>query len=80
MGDINEERIPLNGTFMIISILGIVISSVYTFSGTFTRIFAFAGPNGGMSFGIAFLLLFILMFIASVVSITPSFDELKEKK
>gem|GEM_PF-5895142 len=75
-----EEKIPLNGTFMIISILGIVISAVYTFSGTFNKIFAFMGENAGLSFGMAFLLLFILMFIASVVSITPSFSELKEIK
>lgn len=75
-----EEKIPLNGTFMIISILGIVISAVYTFGGTFNKVFGFMGPNAGLSFGMAFLLLFIMMFISAVVSITPSFDELKEIK
>jgi hypothetical protein len=75
-----EEKIPLNGTFMIISILGIVISAVYTFGGTFTKIFAFMGENAGLSFGMAFIFMFIMMFISAVVSITPSFDELKEIK
>ena len=74
------ERVPLSGTFMIISIIGIIISAQYTFSGTMNNIFSFLGPNAGYSFGAAFLLVFILMFIASVASITPSFDELREIK
>ncbi len=77
---IKTERIPLSGTFMIISIIGFIISTQYTFSGTMNQIFLFMGPYIGYSFGTAFILIFLLMFIASIVSITPSFDELKELK
>ncbi len=53
---------PLPGTFMIISIIGFLVVSIYTSSG---RIAA--------SWGFAFGLVFVLMFIASVISITPTF-------
>jgi predicted membrane protein len=48
---------PLTGTFMMISILGFVISLLFVFKYT-------------PSFGIAFALVFALMFIAAVISMT----------
>jgi len=60
---------PLSGAFMLTSMLGFLLVTVYTFSG---RISA--------TWGFAFDLVFIIMFISSVVSITPFFpSELDEK-
>ena len=50
---------PLTGTFMIISILGFIISLFLVYKVT-------------PPFGIAFALIFALMFIASIISMTYS--------
>ena len=54
---------PLPATFTLISILGLIITTVFTVSG---RIDA--------SWGVSFDLVFGLMFIASMMSITPKFS------
>lgn len=53
---------PLPSTFMLTSILGFLVVTIYTASGRFPA-------DWGVSFG----LVFVLMFIASIVSITPTF-------
>ncbi|MBN2454436.1 hypothetical protein JXB11_02725 [Candidatus Woesearchaeota archaeon] len=53
---------PLPGTFMLMSIMGFLISAVYTASGRLD-----------LSWGFSFAFVFALMFIASVLSITPTF-------
>ena len=67
-----EVRIitPLNSTFMLISILGFLISAFYVP----TLDFAYAGD-----FAFAFGLVFVLMFIASLISMTycPLSDHLQ---
>jgi hypothetical protein len=80
MEEMPEIREILKPSTMIISIIGFVISAVYTASGRFTNLFNSFGENFGISIGFAFCLVFLLMFIASVVSITPSGKELKEFK
>lgn len=72
-----EEKVPLPGTFMIISIVGFLISLTYTISGQFSDWFMFMGENTGNSFGFVFTLVFLLMFISAVISMTPSFDDLE---
>lgn len=53
---------PLPATFSLISILGLVITTVFTISGRLD-----------LSWGMAFDLVFTLMFVASMMSITPKF-------
>ncbi|MBI2141157.1 hypothetical protein HYU16_01915 [Candidatus Woesearchaeota archaeon] len=53
---------PLPATFTLISILGMIITTVFTVSGRIE-----------LSWGVAFDLVFALMFIASMMSITPRF-------
>lgn len=52
---------PLPGSFMIVSIIGFVISSVYTASGDFD-----------LTWGITFMLVFGCMFTASLISMTKA--------
>lgn len=54
---------PLPATFTLISILGLIITTVFTVSGRIE-----------LSWGVAFDLVFALMFIASMMSITPKFS------
>ena len=54
---------PLPATFTLISILGLIITTVFTVSG-----------RVDLSWGISFDLVFALMFIASMMSITPKFS------
>jgi hypothetical protein len=79
MEEMPEIREILKPSTMVISIIGFMISAVYTASGKFTDIFISLGENFGISIGFAFCLVFLLMFIASVVSITPSSKELELK-
>lgn len=78
------ERAILPPSFMITSIIGFIISAVYTASGKFESFFLQFDnqifQNFGNSLGFAFCLTFILMFIASVISFTPSDKELSELK
>lgn len=57
---------PLNGSFMVTSILGILISVIWVY------------PRSS-SFGAAFTVVFVLMFISSLISMTygPAETELK---
>ena len=50
-------------TFTLISILGLIITTVFTVSG-----------RVDLSWGVAFDLVFGLMFVASMISITPRFS------
>ena len=54
---------PLPATFTLISILGLIITTVFTVSGRID-----------LSWGVAFDLVFGLMFVASMISITPKFS------
>lgn len=54
-----ENVAPLPGTFMIASIVGILVSYMFVLKRSF-------------NFGIAFILIFAIMFIASFVSMTRS--------
>ncbi len=54
---------PLPATFTLISILGLIITTVFTVSGRID-----------LSWGVSFDLVFALMFIASMMSITPKFS------
>jgi hypothetical protein len=65
------ERAVLPPSLMVTSIIGFIISAVYTMSGSFERVFASWGPNVGLSLGFSFCLVFVLMFIAAMVSMTP---------
>ncbi len=72
--------LPLKGSFMITSIVGFIISVVFTFSGRFSGWFgAKIDPvtnqvlfDRGLAFGFVFTLIFVMMFIASVVSMTKA--------
>jgi len=84
------DRQYLPPSLMITSIIGFLISAIYTASGGFERLFLSVCDhynvavcpfeNFGMSLGFAFCLAFIIMFIASMISITPSDRELAELK
>lgn len=74
------KRAILPPSLMVTSIIGFVISAVYTLSGAFDKFFASWGENVGMSLGFAFCFAFVIMFIASMVSFTPTDEELKELK
>ena len=71
------RRAILPPTLMVMSIIGFIISGVYTVSGKFDTLFKSWGENVGASLGFAFCLVFVIMFIASMVSLTPSDEELK---
>lgn len=61
---------PLHGSFMVISIVGFLISALYIYR-----------QLGNKTWGFTFMLFFTLMFIASVISMTssPSIPELDKK-
>jgi hypothetical protein len=80
MEEMPEIREILRPSTMVISIIGFIISAVYTASGRFAEMFRGLGENFGVSVGFSSCLVFLLMFIASVISITPSGKELKELK
>ncbi len=61
------NRVPLPRTFMLTSMLGILIVTVYTVSGRIS-----------LEWGAAFDFVFVLMFIASVLSITPPWLQKEE--
>lgn len=61
---ISYQTVPVTGGFMITSMLGLIICSVYTLSGRLDY-----------TWGFTFILFFVIMFIASVISITPSFPK-----
>ena len=67
---ITYQTIPLSNGFMITSMLGLLVVTVYT---VYERL--------SVTWGVALGLIFFIMFIASIVSITPSFpSELIKKK
>jgi|TARA_B100001964_G_scaffold245555_1_gene333361 hypothetical protein len=53
---------PLNGGFMITSMMGVIISATYVYN---------ASPRWGLTFAI----FFVLMFISSLISMTYGPDE-----
>ena len=71
----HDDRRPVSGGFMVVSIVGFLISVTYTFSGRFNKWFAWSGENAGYTWGFLFILFFLLMFIAAVVSMTPKGDQ-----
>ncbi|MBI2664786.1 hypothetical protein HYX10_05610 [Candidatus Woesearchaeota archaeon] len=56
------RTVPVSGGFMLTSMLGFLVVTVYTIYGKI-----------GLPYGFAMDLIFVIMFIASVVSITPAF-------
>ena len=71
-----DDRVPLSGSFTIVSIVGFLISITFTASGRFGEWFSWAGENAGNTWGFLFTLFFLIMFIASFVSITPKGDNI----
>ncbi|MFW5990850.1 MAG: hypothetical protein ACOCZ6_03570 [Nanoarchaeota archaeon] len=71
-------------TAMVISLIGFIVSIVYTaegvFSSMFPQSFNTGGTDFGFSLGVAFCTIFLVMFIASFVNITPTDDEIKSLK
>lgn len=69
---------------MVISLIGFIISIVYTSQGIFSDIFPESfntnGADFGFSLGVAFCTLFLMMFIGAFVNITPSDEEIKSLK
>lgn len=59
------EKVPLKESFFATSIIGFMVSSLFTFSGRLP-----------LSWGFAFCIVFVMMFIASFVSMTPNAKEL----
>ena len=62
------RTIPLSGSFMLTSILGFIIVSIYTNSGRLSA-----------TWGVTFGVVFVIMFIASLLSITPMFSNSPNK-
>ncbi len=58
---------PLPASFMLIGMLGLIITTVYTIYGKLD-----------LSWGIAFDIVFACMFVASIISITPSEQKTEE--
>ncbi len=58
---------PLPRSFMLVSMLGLAISGVYTYSGRLSP-----------TWGFTFILISGIMFVASVLSITPPSEELEK--
>lgn len=52
---------PLSSSFMVISMMGFIMTAVYTNSGKLA-----------VSWGFSFLMIFSIMFIASVISMTKA--------
>ena len=63
------ETVPLSGSFMITSILGFVIVTVYAMSGRIDKTWA-----------VTLDLIFVIMFVASLLSITPVFPKKSDSK
>ncbi len=59
---IRYQIVPLSGAFMLTSMLGFLVVTVYTIYGRMD-----------LTWGFTLDLIFIIMFIASILSITPSF-------
>jgi len=72
------KRSFLPPSMMVTSIIGFIISAIYTISGRFDVWFASWGDYTGTSLGFAFSLVFVLMFIAAMISMTPTDKELTE--
>lgn len=70
----------LSPSMMITSIIGFILSAVYTAGGSFERAFSAWGENFGLSLGFSFCLVFLLMFVASMVTITPTWKDYEPKK
>ena len=67
---LSYQTVPVTGGFMITSMLGLIICTVYTLSGRLDH-----------TWGFTLILFFVIMFIASVVSMTPTFPkELNPKR
>lgn len=66
----------------IVSLMGFIISAVYTSYGKFQETFPPErfGENFGLSLGFAFTLVFLMIFIASFASAIPSESEIKSYK
>ncbi len=58
---------PLPRSFMLVSMLGLAISGVYTYSGRLDP-----------TWGFTFILISGIMFVASVLSMTPPAEELEK--
>jgi len=63
-----RETVPLPASFMIIGILGFIISALYTYTGKFTLWFG----ESGITWGVLFMLLSIIFFAASIISLRPT--------
>ena len=63
------QTVPLSGAFMLTSILGFLVVTIYTVYGRIS-----------LTWGFTFALIFLIMFIASVASITPIFPSELDKK
>ena len=66
---LHVQMIPLSGGFMLTSMLGFLVVSIYMGYGRLN-------PTWGFTLD----LIFIIMFVASVVSITPTFPAELENK
>jgi hypothetical protein len=67
-----KNVVPLKGSFMVVSIVGLMISSLYV-------------TGLSKTWGFTFILFFAAMFIASMISMTyapvlPELDEQQKKK
>ena len=63
------DKLPITESFFVTSIIGFLISVIYTYSGMIS-----------LSFGFAFSLVFLLMFISSLVAMAPSSKEFESYK
>jgi len=61
------KRIALDASFMLAGIIGTIASILYTINGTLDH-----------TWGFTFIIFFLIIFIASVVSITPRFEEYRD--
>lgn len=59
---------PLPRSFLLVSMFGLLISGIYTYSGRLNA-----------TWGITLLLIFGIMFAASLLSMTPTFEDLSGK-
>ena len=67
---------------MLFSLIGFIMTAIYTASGEMEAFFLGAGfePDFGLSLGFAFCLVFIMIFLGSFVSMTPSDEEIRSYK
>lgn len=63
------QTTPLSGGFMLTSLLGFLVVTIYTIYGRIN-----------LTWGFTLDLIFVIMLIASVVSITPSFPSELDKR